>query len=64
VAVTIDCAKDIALNNVGSGKPLAKRLYRASLFVLAKRDRDLVAGLLLIGFRTGYVDYEAGIRKA
>src|ERR1039458_5427763 len=64
VAVTIDCAKDGALGNVGSGKPLAKRLYWASLLVLAKRDGDLIAGLLLVGFRTRYVDHESGVRKA
>ena len=47
--VTVDCAKDRARCG-GSGKPLAKRLYRACLLVLAKRDRDFVAGLLLIRF--------------
>ena len=45
-------------------EPFAKRFDWAGLLVLAKRDRDLVAGLLLIGFRAGYVDHEAGIRKA
>jgi hypothetical protein len=64
VVVPIDSAKEGALGNVGGGKPSAKRLYRASLIVLAKRDRDFVTGLLLIGFRTGHVDHETGIRKA
>jgi hypothetical protein len=50
VAVTIDSAKNCALGNLGSGKLLPKRLYWAGIVVLAKRDCDLVAGLLLIGF--------------
>jgi len=63
VVVTVDCTKGCSRSNVGFGKPLAKCLDRASLLVLAKRDRDFVAGLLLIGFRTAYVDHESGIRE-
>jgi hypothetical protein len=62
-AVTIDSAEDGALNDFCGGEPFAERFDRAGIVVLAKRDRDLVAGLLLIGFRAGYVDHEAGIRK-
>ena len=63
-AVTIDAAEDRAFVDVGSGKPFAERSDRAGIVVFAKRDRNFFAGLLLIGFRTGYVDHHAGIRKA
>ena len=64
LVVTVDCAKDCARGYVGSGKPVATRLYWASPLVLAERDRDFFAGLPLIGFRTRYVDHDTGIRKA
>ena len=50
MVVTIDCAKDGAIFDVRCLEPLAKRPDRAGIFVLAKRDRDLFAGLFLIGF--------------
>jgi len=62
--MAIDSAKDCAVGDLRVGEPLAKRFDWARIFVLAKRDRDFIAGLLLIGFRTGYVDHNAGIRKA
>lgn len=48
--MTIDSAKGCAFGDVGGGKPLAKRSDRAGIIVLAKRNRDLIVGLLLIGF--------------
>ena len=62
--VTVDSAKDGALGDLGGGEPFAERFDWAGIFVFAKRDRDLVAGLLLVGFRARYVDHESGIRKA
>lgn len=49
-AVTIDSAKDRAFGYVGGAEIFAKRPDRTRLVVIAKRDRDLVVGLLLIGF--------------
>ena len=49
-AVTINSAEDRAVGDVSLGKPFTERSDRAGIVVLAKRDRDLVPGLLLIGF--------------
>jgi hypothetical protein len=49
-AVTVHSAKYGAFFDIGCLEPLAKRSDRARVFVLAKNDRDLFAGLFLIGF--------------
>jgi len=43
-------AKDCAAFDVGGREPFAERFDRASIAVFAEDDRDLFAGLLLIGF--------------
>lgn len=50
VAVTIDSAKYRAFGDLGLCEPLMQRLDRAGIVMFAKRDRDLVAGLLLMCF--------------
>ena len=60
VAVTIDSAEDGAFGDVRSGQPFAQRPDRARILVLAKRDRDLVAGLLLVGLRARHADHKSG----
>lgn len=50
ISVTIDSAKNRAFDDLGRFEPLAQCSDRAGILVLAKYDRDLFAGLLLIGF--------------
>lgn len=50
VAVTIDSAEYCALGDLGAGELFAECFNRARIFLFAKRNRDLITGLLLIGF--------------
>lgn len=62
--VTIDSAKHRAVGDLGGLQPFAQRFDRAGIVVLAKRGRNLFAGLFLIGFRAWHADHEARIREA
>ena len=58
VAVAIHSEEDCAVGYVRWAQIFAERSDWAGIFVFAESDRDLVAGLLFVGFRSRHVDHK------